>query len=50
MTSQKQIKVERVLLSFVVTFVLADIYPHPHLSPGLMQSTFNYIQPTILSE
>ncbi len=50
MTSQEQIKVERVLLSFVVTFVLADIYPHPNLSPGLMQSSFNHIQTTILSE
>ena len=50
MISQEQIKVERCLLAFLITFVLADIYPHPHLSPGLLQSTFNYIQTTIVSE
>ena len=50
MISQEPIKVERFLLSFLITFVLADIYPHPRLSPGLLQSSFSQIQTTILSE
>ena len=46
MISQERIKVERLLLSFIATFVLADIYPHPNLSPGLLQSSFNHVQAT----
>ena len=45
-----KIRYERLITAFILTFVLADIYPHPSLSPGLMQSTFNYIQATILSK
>ena len=44
------IRYERLITAFILTFVLADIYPHPNLSPGLMQSTFSYIQPIILSK
>ncbi|MDJ0691232.1 MAG: hypothetical protein QNJ41_22330 [Xenococcaceae cyanobacterium MO_188.B32] len=45
-----KIRYERLITAFILTFILADIYPHPNLSPGLMQSTFNYFQPTILSK
>ena len=37
-------------LAFLLTFVLADICPHPSLAPGLLQSTFTHIQQTIVSE
>lgn len=33
-----KIKWYRLLLAFGITFVIADTYPHPRLSPGLIQS------------
>ncbi|MGK7893099.1 MAG: hypothetical protein AB4372_05570 [Xenococcus sp. (in: cyanobacteria)] len=41
---------ERLITTLILTFVLADIYPHPSLSPGLLESAFSYIQPTIVSK
>lgn len=35
---------ERLAISFIFTFIVADLYPHPSLSPGLIMSTVSYIQ------
>ena len=32
---------ERLAIAFIFTFIVADLYPHPSLSPGLIMS---YIQ------
>ena len=45
-----KIRYERLITAFILTFILADIYPHPSLSPGLLESAFNYLQPTIVSK
>ncbi|VEP14312.1 hypothetical protein H1P_2620003 [Hyella patelloides LEGE 07179] len=42
----KEIKLERLLLCFLITFLVADTYPHPNLGSGLIQSTFEHIQGT----
>ena len=41
---------ERLLTAFLLAFVLGDLYPDPRLAPGLLQSTFEQIQQTIVSE
>ena len=43
MILKETIKLDRLLLSILITFVIADIYPHPNLAPGLVQSTFERI-------
>lgn len=35
---------ERIAIAFIFTFIVADLYPHPSLSPGLIMSTVSYIQ------
>ncbi|MEM7797536.1 MAG: hypothetical protein AAF579_24140 [Cyanobacteria bacterium P01_C01_bin.118] len=35
---------ERLAIAFIFTFIVADLYPHPSLSPGLIMSTVSYIQ------
>ncbi len=45
-----KLRYERLLTACLLTFVVADIYPHPNLAPGLMQSTFQQIQQNIVSE
>ncbi|MEM8829954.1 MAG: hypothetical protein AAGE96_11415 [Cyanobacteria bacterium P01_G01_bin.19] len=45
-----KLRYERLLTAFLLAFVLGDIYPHPSLAPGVLQSTFERIQQTILSE
>ena len=45
-----KIRYDFLLFTFFLTFIFADIYPHPRLATGLIQSGYNYIQQTILSE
>ncbi|MDJ0572624.1 MAG: hypothetical protein QNJ53_26780 [Pleurocapsa sp. MO_192.B19] len=45
-----KLRYELLATSFVLTFVLVDICPHPNLPPGLLQSTFSHIQQTIVFE
>ena len=35
---------ERLAIAFIFTFIVADLYPHPSLSPGLIMSTVSHIQ------
>ena len=44
MIGLNQIKLKRLLIAFFFTFVLADLYPHPNLAPGLIASTFGKVQ------
>ena len=43
-----QIRYDLLLSTFILTFIFTDLYPHPRLAPGLIQSGVNYIQQTIL--
>ena len=35
---------ERIAIACIFTFIVADLYPHSTLSPGLIMSTVSYIQ------
>ena len=35
---------ERLAIAFIFTFIFADLYPHPSLSPGLLATTVSYVQ------
>ncbi|ESA33943.1 hypothetical protein N836_01385 [Leptolyngbya sp. Heron Island J] len=35
---------KRLVISFIFTFVVADLYPHPLLATGLIISTISSIQ------
>lgn len=39
-----RVAVERLAIAFLFTFIVADLYPHPSMSPGLIMSTVSYIQ------
>ncbi len=41
---------ERLIMACIISFIIGDIYPHPSLGSGLIQSSFNHIQQTIVSE
>lgn len=41
---------ERLAISFLFIFIIADLYPHPSLAPGLIMSTVSYIQSTNITE
>ena len=43
MESTLNIKFNRLVLAMAVTFLLADIYPHPNLSPGLVEGLSNRV-------
>ena len=38
---------ERLAIAFIFTFIVADLYPHPSLSPGLIMSTVSYFQSNV---
>jgi hypothetical protein len=38
METALSIKVNRLILAILVTFLIADTYPHPHLAPGLIET------------
>lgn len=39
-----RIAVERLAIAFIFTFIVADLCPHPSLSPGLLVTAVSYIQ------
>ena len=39
-----RLAVERLVIAFIVTFIMADLYPDPSLSPGIIMSTVSHIQ------
>lgn len=38
MNTTYRIKLNRLILAIAITFVVADICPHPSLSPGFMET------------
>lgn len=42
-TLLRTIHPRRLLLALLVTFVIADTYPHPHLGSGLLVTTMHQI-------
>ncbi|MFE4105470.1 hypothetical protein [Almyronema epifaneia] len=38
------IRLNRLFLAILITFLVADTYPHPHLSSGVIASTWHYLQ------
>ncbi|NJN03399.1 MAG: hypothetical protein HC816_13515 [Leptolyngbyaceae cyanobacterium RM1_1_2] len=41
--AQISIRLNRLFLAIFITFVVADTYPHPHLSNGVIESTLIYL-------
>ncbi|MEM1243047.1 MAG: hypothetical protein AAGI45_24720 [Cyanobacteria bacterium P01_H01_bin.26] len=41
------VAVERLAIAFIFTFIVADLYPHPSLSPGLVMSTVSHFQSNV---
>ena len=38
---------ERLAIAFIFTFIVADLYPSPSLSPGVIMSTMSYVQSNV---
>ena len=38
---------ERLAIAFIFTFIVADLYPSPSLSPGVIMSTVTYFQSNV---
>ncbi len=36
------IRIDRLLLAFLITFLVVDTYPHPGLGPGAMESSLRW--------
>ncbi len=41
---KEPIKLDRLLLCFVVTFIIVDTCPYPNWPPGFIQTGFKHIQ------
>ena len=41
---------ERLAIAVIFTFIIADLYPHPTLSPGVIMTTVSHIQSAIEAE
>lgn len=39
-----RIHLNRIFLALAITFLIADTYPHPNLSPGLIETMVNQVQ------
>ena len=44
MTNTFSIKINRLFLAVIITFLVADTYPHPQLSPGLVETMGSRVQ------
>jgi hypothetical protein len=44
MTNALNIQINRLVLAITITFLVADTYPHPQLSPGLIETLGTQIQ------
>ncbi|MEM8612400.1 MAG: hypothetical protein AAGF93_10310 [Cyanobacteria bacterium P01_H01_bin.105] len=42
-----RVAVERLAIALIFTFIVADLYPSPSLSPGLIMSTVSYFQSNV---
>lgn len=45
--SQGKIKIKSLITAFLLVFLLADLYPHPNLRPGLLVSSFSKMQQSL---
>lgn len=45
----QSIHLNRLLLALFLTFLIADTYPHPHLSPGLLETALEQLQQRVIS-
>ena len=50
MMLKEPIKRERLILSFLITFILVDTCPYPNLPPGFIQTGLQQIQQAVLPE
>ncbi|MEM7759495.1 MAG: hypothetical protein AAGF83_17405 [Cyanobacteria bacterium P01_G01_bin.67] len=50
MLLKEPIKRNRLILAFVITFIVVDTCPHPNLPPGFIQTGLQQIQQTVLPE
>lgn len=42
------LKFERLAIAFLATFVIADLWQHPQLSPGIIETTLIKAQETVI--
>ena len=50
MMLKEPIKRDRLVLSFLITFIVVDTCPHPNLPPGFIQTGLQQIQQRVLSD
>lgn len=43
------IHLNRIILALLLTFLVADTYPHPELGPGLVASTLHQVQQILVA-
>lgn len=41
------IKFSRVTFALCIVFILVDLFPHPALSPGLIETSFSKVQQAV---
>ena len=46
----KDIKIGRLVLAITVTLFIADTAPHPSLSSGLLENTWNRVEASVLGD
>lgn len=47
MENTLSIKINRLVLAIAITFLVADTYPHPQLSPGVIETLGTRFQITL---
>jgi len=45
----REIKLNRIVFAVIATVLVADTIPHPNLQPGLLASSWSYLQAEIAS-
>ena len=48
MMLKEPIKRDRLILAFLITFILVDTCPYPNFPPGSIQTGWQYIQKQVL--
>ena len=42
-------KIERLAIAFLATFIFADLWQHPKLSSGVIETTITKVQETVIN-
>ncbi|MEM8718178.1 MAG: hypothetical protein AAGE84_02560 [Cyanobacteria bacterium P01_G01_bin.39] len=50
MILKEPIKRDRLILSFLITFIVVDTCPHPNLPPGFIQTGLQQIQQSVFPQ